>query len=96
MVSPGLCDKLLFDHDTFEDFARKLQSSLVDRSNRASVGYYSFVQEEAGKVLAKPFRMDQSAYDVCISCKWLAFNEECIEDYFKMPGGDTVQKIFND
>lgn len=96
MVSPGLVDKLLFGSGTFEDFTRKLDSSLQQRCDRASNKYYAFVKEQLTKMPAKPESMTQSQYDSIVSRKWPTFDEDIIREYSKMPTSDTVQKMFHD
>jgi len=44
---------------------------------------------------AMPSTMTQLNYDLIVSRKWPAFNENYMKEYFKMPTSGTVQKMFS-
>jgi hypothetical protein len=98
MISPGLCEKLLYDQGTFEGFARQLQNSLDLRRRSAEKDYYQFVWTEVQKMRerSKPAQMSDECFDAYKSLQWPRFDSEPIEETFKMPCGATCQRIFHE
>jgi hypothetical protein len=74
MMSPGLCEHLLYDSTTISGFADELEAALDRRCNLQQEAYYRFVKEEAHHTEMRPQGdMIASDYEQYRSYKWPRF-----------------------
>jgi hypothetical protein len=86
MISPGLCEHLLYDSNTISGFADELEAALDRRCDLQQEAYYCFVKEEAHPTEMMPQGdMIASDYKKYRSYKWPRFVDSPSWAYFNMP-----------